>query len=47
MLPSLENMITTEQPDQEKRSKSVKLAWFFAAVAVLWYVVSMIVIWTQ
>ena len=35
------------KPDEARRSKSIKLALFFGAIAVLWYVVSMIVVWTQ
>jgi hypothetical protein len=36
-----------KQPDEARRSRSVKLALIFGAIAVLWYVVSMIVVWTQ
>lgn len=36
-----------EKSDQARRSKSIKLALIFGVVAVLWYVVSMLVIWTQ
>gem|GEM_PF-6240715 len=43
-------MANKHDPDEQsrnKRSKSIKLALTFAAVAILWYVVAMIVIWTQ
>lgn len=36
-----------KQPDEARRNRSVKLALFFGAIAVLWYVVSMIVVWIQ
>lgn len=35
------------EENQERRNKSKKLALVFATVALLWYVVAMIVIWTQ
>jgi len=43
-------MANKHEPNEyarNKRSKSIKLALIFAAVAVTWYVVAMIVIWTQ
>jgi hypothetical protein len=43
-------MANKHEPDEynrNRRSKSIKLALAFAAVAVLWYVVAMVVIWTQ
>jgi len=49
-MPGLQVMANKHESDEAsriKRSKSIKLALVFAALAVLWYIVAMIVIWTQ
>jgi hypothetical protein len=43
-------MANKHEPDQynrDRKSRNIKLALAFAAVVVLWYIVAMIVIWTQ
>lgn len=37
----------TDGAGRDRKSRSIKLALAFAAVVVLWYVVAMVVIWTQ
>jgi hypothetical protein len=36
-----------EETRRDRKSRSIKLALAFAAVAVLWYAVAMMVLWTQ
>jgi hypothetical protein len=36
-----------EKPDQARGSKNIKLALIFGVVVFVWYIVAMMVIWTQ
>lgn len=41
------NKYEPEETGRHRKNRSIKLALAFGVVAVLWYVVAMIVIWTQ
>jgi hypothetical protein len=37
----------SKEVNEERRSRSKKLALIFAVIAVLWYVTAMVVLWMQ